>query len=743
MKQFEESDSIFNIAFVVHRKCTVVVIILFLLPFVTGFSIVYTGQINDSLQKKSVQPDSVANYFLEHRDYDKAVLFFKNVLDMQQKRRDLAGMVETFEKISYTLQKAGRYKEAIPYELSAVEMVLKTASSPLEPYYQKVKELYPKSGDSLNLTRLYYKFALLLSNKGAQKRSLDYFREALKLAHALRNNKAVSTIANDLAGNYWDLGEKNLSTALYEEALAAAVQLNDSNRMAAIYLNIGDNYKEMGDFEKGMSRLIKALAIKESIADSSHLSFYYIKAAEIAKAARNHKQWKKYIERAYDVKDLDNCANSMEKAIIYQNLGDIARKENHNDLAFRYFDTVMEISSKINYVNGIKASLSSLSELYHQNGKPEKALKLLLEADKYPSENPFNQIVANNSKAELYMETGRYGNALQLLKENIRSPYLSNYASEKLITLRLLYEAEKKSGHYKEAFRWNDSLRNFENRLRDKDVRTKIAELETKYQTEKKEHTIKLLTAKNEIYNQYIRLTVLLIIILIITILAGIFIFRLNKLKAEYRVAMLEQQLLRSQMNPHFIFNAMASIQEMINSGKTKDASFYLTKFSSITRTVLEYSKEESIPLYKELEMLESYIELEKLRSGGHFDYQTDFGEDLDTEFINIPPMAIQPFVENAIKHGLMQKEEKGMLLLSFNDLGDILEVTVEDNGLGINFAKQQNRKNHRSMAMEIFEMRRQLMQKRYKKKFEIRFTDLSEEGETGTRVTIHLPIIV
>jgi len=682
--------------------------------------------------------DSLGVYYSRHDNNQNAIHFFKKAIVLKKKEYDSLGMAATYENMSRSYQLLKEYRKAISCQMLASE--LKT--DVLNPYYQRVKKLIPKANDSLNLTRLYYRFGMYISRKGRQREATAYYREALKLARSMHYDKAISTIANELAGEYWDLGKQKLSTLRYKEALAAAKRLNDSNRMAAIYLNIGDNYKEQGKLEAGMEQLLKALRIKEAIKDSSRLSFFYIKAAEIARSSLNWGKWKEYIHKAYAVKDLDHCALLMEKAIIYDNLGSIAEHDGHFEKAFRYYDTLMDISRRIHYINGIKTALNSRAGIYRKTGKPDKALRLMLAADKYATENPFYAISGNNSKAELYLEIGKYGKALGCLKKNVASPVLGNYANEKLRTLQLLYKANTELANYKEAFRWNDSLRSFENFLRDKDVRTKIAELETKYQSEKNKHTINMLTAKNEIYNQQIRIAILLIAGLIIIIAFGVFMARMNKLKSEFRENQLQQQLLRSQMNPHFIFNALASIQQMIQQHKTKDASFYLGKFASITRLVLEYSKEESIPLEKELEALQSYIELEKLRSGNHFDYKINFAPDLETEFIRIPPMAIQIFVENAIKHGLREKKDGGILQLTFEDQGDVIEVVIEDNGIGINSAVKQVRKQHRSMAMEIFEMRRVLMQKRYKKKLYIRFVDLSNEGKTGTRVIIHLPVL-
>ncbi len=682
--------------------------------------------------------DSLGVYYSSRTDNKKAIEYFEKALVLKKSENDTLGMASTYESLSHSYQLLKKYRKAISYQILASEL----KADVLNPYFKRVKQLMSMTGDSLILTRLYYRFGQFLPGKGEKKQATTYFQEALRLAQAMHNDKAIATLTNKLAGEYRDLGKYKLSILRYKESLAAAIRLNDSNLMSSAYLNLGDNYKEHGNLEAGMDHLLKALKIKEAIDDSTQLSFYYIKAGEMAKASRNWKKWKEYVQKAYEVKDFDHCATPIEKAIIYENLGSIARQNHQLEKAFRYFDTAMDISRKINYINGIKVALNSNAQLYRLLGQPSKALRLLLVADSYPTENPFYRIRSNNAKAELYLETGEYKKALRLLTENISSSVSGNYAGEKLKTLQLLYKVNTELANYKEAFRWNDSLRNFENFLRDKDVRTKIASLETKYQSEKNKRVIEMLKAKNEIYDQQIQFAVLFIVGLIVIIIFGVFVTRMSKLKAEYRENQLQQQVLRSQMNPHFIFNALASIQQMIQNQETKAAAFYLGKFASIARLILEYSREESIPLEKELEVLQSYIELEKLRSGNHFEYIINFAHELEIEFIRIPPAAIQPFVENAIKHGLKEKQEGGLLQLSFEDQGDVLEVVIEDNGIGIEQTQNQIGKQHKPMAMAIFEERRRLMQKRYKRQLSVRFLDLNREGKSGTRVIIHLPVL-
>ena len=184
---------------------------------------------------------------------------------------------------SLAVHQTGMTAEAIAIRLKSFELRGDTQDN----YYKRVKKLIPKAHDSLNLTRLFYRFALFLSNHGKKPQAIGYYLLALKYAHALHYDKAISTIANDLGGEYWDLGERELSTTYYKEALAASIRINDSNRMAAIYMNLGGNYKEQGHLETGMEQMLKALKIKEALSDSSRLSFYYIQAAEIAKASRN------------------------------------------------------------------------------------------------------------------------------------------------------------------------------------------------------------------------------------------------------------------------------------------------------------------------------------------------------------------------------------------------------------------------------------------------------------------------
>src|SRR6202008_2622419 len=170
----------------------------------------------------------------------------------------------------------------------------------------------------------------------------------------------------------------------------------------------------------------------------------------------------------------------------------------------------------------------------------------------------------------------------------------------------------------------------------------------------------------------------------LILIVALLFI-RQTKLKTEQKSIHLEQKLLRTQMSPHFIFNARQAIK---NLKEKKKAIKYLSSFGALTRSVLENSRMEFIPLKKEIALLEHYLELQKLLHDQQFTYVINIAPGLDTENIDIPPMLAQPFIENAIEHGLRDVESGGLVEISFSREENKLLLEIKDNGTGISPAK-------------------------------------------------------
>ncbi|MES1215345.1 MAG: histidine kinase, partial [Bacteroidota bacterium] len=209
----------------------------------------------------------------------------------------------------------------------------------------------------------------------------------------------------------------------------------------------------------------------------------------------------------------------------------------------------------------------------------------------------------------------------------------------------------------------------------------------------------------------------------------------------------LEMQALRAQMNPHFIFNSLNSINRFILQNNRAQASEYLTKFSKLVRMILQNSQSSLITLESELESLGLYLEMEALRFNYHFDYKVSLPKDLDIEVLKVPPLILQPYVENAIWHGLMHKEEKGQLDIEVSQEDDHLYFKVSDNGIGRKRASELSSKSatkHKSLGLRITAHRIAMMQHSNGLESPVKINDLVEPDGTaaGTEVIIKMPVI-
>ena len=223
--------------------------------------------------------------------------------------------------------------------------------------------------------------------------------------------------------------------------------------------------------------------------------------------------------------------------------------------------------------------------------------------------------------------------------------------------------------------------------------------------------------------------------------LATFFFYRSNQ-QQKLANNLLALKSLRSQMNPHFIFNALNSVNNYIAKSDERSANRYLSEFSTLMRSVLENSDEDFIPLSKELELLELYVKLEHSRFPDKFDYNINIAEHLDINAFQIPPMLLQPYIENSIWHGLRYKEEKGFLNIDLKQENkETLEISITDNGIGRKKSaalKTKNQKKQKSKGMGNIKKRVAILNDMYKDKVDVHIADLASDG-TGTKVVFTL----
>lgn len=347
------------------------------------------------------------------------------------------------------------------------------------------------------------------------------------------------------------------------------------------------------------------------------------------------------------------------------------------------------------------------------------------------------------------LETGKPKEALSALNK-AWAHVVNQRASSKVIVLRNLHRAQAENGLFKEAYNTMTAYSALMDTLRKQDNFEVINELQTRYETEKKERDLRELDQKNRIQALSIRQRNLLIIGLImasVALIGGGYMVSRQRIARQQQAA-IENRLvsLRMQLNPHFIFNALSAIQNFILSGKdVREATRYLSNFAKVMRAFLEFNQSETISLEKEIEGLELYIGLQKVRFNQAFEHEVKLSNEIDPSDTLVPPMMLQPFVENAIEHGL-RGVEQGRLTLSYSIDGDNLIMEVTDNGRGRTKAgnDQQNKAlEKQSLATRITAERIAMLNASRKEKVKYRFeiTDLNADG-TGTVARFSIPYI-
>ena len=237
-----------------------------------------------------------------------------------------------------------------------------------------------------------------------------------------------------------------------------------------------------------------------------------------------------------------------------------------------------------------------------------------------------------------------------------------------------------------------------------------------------------------------------LLSVLFIFVIVMIVIYRIRELKLQNKAASLEQRFLRSQMNPHFIFNSLGAIQSFIFKNEPIVAATYLSSFSDLVRMILNNSRQDLITLQTEVKTLNQYLDLQVLRFGDKFDYKIEKDEDLTLEDVFIPPMLAQPFIENSIEHGFKGMKSKGLIQVCFRIIDHNIVLICQDNGMGINASikeKDQQNKKYKSLATKITKDRIAVLNKVYKSNIQLEISDLKDirnHGQ-GTRVEIKIPM--
>jgi hypothetical protein len=377
-----------------------------------------------------------------------------------------------------------------------------------------------------------------------------------------------------------------------------------------------------------------------------------------------------------------------------------------------YFNEALKLNKHINNVSGIISCKQGLTDLLINNNNSDSALAAIIITERIA-------LMQNNKTA-----------LLKTYEQYIRTyDRMGNY--------------KKKSYYLERKIGLKDTLNIliFNNALADAKLKLNNQEKETENMLLGKKNKILELNMKNT--RSYI---ILGLVIALSLIFALVFLNSYNRLKGQKKNMKLENTLLRFQMNPHFVYNAMNSVQYFITQNDPVSSQKYLAKFARLIRYVVENSKPASIPLKTEIEALTLYLELESLRFENRFEYLINIEEDMDLNYVRIPSMLIQPYVENALWHGLMHKEGKGKIDISLKIVDEVLKCVIKDDGIGRKRSHEIKQNNgldsHKSFGMSITKERLDILNQINKTNLSVFITDLINEQQEciGTNVELSIP---
>ncbi|WP_276165879.1 tetratricopeptide repeat-containing sensor histidine kinase [Zobellia alginiliquefaciens] len=628
------------------------------------------------------------------------------------------------------------------------------------------------------------------------RQGVELSKNAVKLGFKLKNNKAVATSYAYQGHNYSALGEDSLALDAYDKAMKIREENNDQIGAARLIYNKGLVYFNESDYARANDNNRKAYKVFEQAKDSflmakmlNSIGINHMYLSQYPEAIKSYLDAKRIYE------DID-LINDKQYASILSNIGLLYARLEKFDQSEDYQKQALSFFKKNDFQEGVANALTNLGRVYNETGKSNKAIESYKEAydimERNSNERGMASALTNTGIA--YTEMGQYEEAIAYFKQTQRiyeklknannlaivHQHLGDcYALGKQKNLKLAeknyqtsFQYAKEAGSINLQFNALDQLAvlqnemgNYKNAYKNKtdavvlrdsfasvEKKEEIALLEADYEYEKEKsallaaHEKEQAISNAEMERQKLMITGLSMGALLIVVFSAI-AFQLYKKRerilsekkiSEFKTKVAETELkaLRSQMNPHFIFNAMNSISDYMAKNDLETANTFLVKFSKLIRAILESSEKKWISLEEDLEITGLYMQIEALRLKNKFVHSFSIDEKVDVENTMVPPLILQPFIENSIWHGISPKETLGHIDVSVKIENQFLVCRVDDDGVG----RKKNgaaQKGKTSMGLKITRNRLDIINQLKKENGSIQMFDKNE----GLRVELKLPL--
>lgn len=576
-----------------------------------------------------------------------------------------------------------------------------------------------------------------------------FLKEAIAVAKNSDNDEEVFNLYSLVARRYRKAGKFGEAIDVLQDALLIANKLNSDLLRANATHHIAVNFRRINDNAKALKLHVQALELAESANDTFLIHCSYNGVGNVYFSYKDYPRAIEYFHKSLQFLGEEN-PNVLGDAINSNLLGEAWLFMENTDSALYYLNRSFEANIKIDSDLGKAICHDGMGLVYQKTQDYTRAMEEHTRALAiYEKLNiSFYKTMCLNNIGATYIEMKEFGLAeTSLLKTfGIASEIGSKqFALEASIKLAQLYN---ELGNANRSYNYSLKAIAYKDSITEELQKQNTEAMNVLYKAEKQEREILILKQNAELTRYKMSRQRYMLFasasLAIIIMVLGYFAFRQRRLKNKLSEIGLEQKLLRAQLNPHFVFNSLSAVQNFIMQNDKKAASQYLVNFSRLMRSILLGSGEDFVLLENELEMLDDYLRLQQLRFQRKFDYFFELGETINPKTCLVPPMLVQPFVENAIEHGVRDIKDQGIIITRFSMQDNKLIIEVDDNGKGLKEQEETNKKKgHISMALKITRQRMQNLQTITKRACKFEIIDKNEfQALPGVLVRIEIPFL-
>ena len=694
------------------------------------------------IKSRSGEGISLANIAIIYMDlgkYEEALINSFAAFDLFSETNYKSGMAGTHNNIGDIYRKQGNYSESSKYLFSSLK------------YYDEAKDDAGRILANISIGNLY-------GDQSKYEEALNYYTIALQIAEKIGQKKGVADALSNIGFIYLNTGKYENALKSHEDAMKIQVELKYQQGIATSLNNIGTIYNKQENYEEALKHLVASARISEDIRDKSAIAdtynaiaTVYYKKGSLSKSSTSKPNYQLALDYYKRAQDLAKSIGSKKivqasyegQAYVYEKISDYRKAYQFRSLYAEIKDSLINDETS-NKLESMRIQYEIQKAQTDEQAKQEK-LKVAMQIEFNRREDSIRyqqKIIAMQLSQQTFISKQQ--------EQDLRLKQASLDLLDKQNELNRLNYLKSQAELETEQTKREEKEQELTIANQEKSLQHTQLNLQ-KTQLDLKENQIKAEKRQRLFYIGGIALLILLFVFIYRNIrnrqrterLIATERLKTEKASAAHTMAELELQSLRAQLNPHFMFNSLNAIQELILKEDNDNSHLYLSRFSELLRMLLDNANQPFVTLRKELNLLELYLSLEQLRIPD-LKYSIEIDTDVDLNKMTIPNMMLQPYIENAIWHGLSHKKGDKNLFIKINKKGNGVICKVEDNGVGRKMSselKSLYRKEHRSKGMELLSKRFNLLSKEYGSDIQTDIEDLHDNGTaTGTKVSIILP---